>query len=231
MRDFRIAVGNSLKDKIGELGFFLKHIIDISKTIERKHLLQQYPINAEIEHLNYYFSAYLNTIQALKDGFQTATGEKLSWKDLSPTYGKFLFYCRNATTHDGYHLINAGKADKCYIVGPLRRIDNHGKLIEFNPPQRDIRTLCCDISKEVLASLRRLLNRNNVDIPSADEADFKKSIQTLSDSAFLSQEIKALIKDNQHSIEKSFKGIKINVIQEIFDAIASVEKIVVNART
>jgi len=38
MRDFRIAVGNSLKDKLGELGFFLQQITDVAKVIEHKHL-------------------------------------------------------------------------------------------------------------------------------------------------------------------------------------------------
>jgi len=87
MRDFRITVGNSLKDKLGELGFFLQQIVDVTKVIECKHLSQDYPINAEIEKLNYFFSAYLNAIQSLKDGVQTATNEKFSWNELSPTYG------------------------------------------------------------------------------------------------------------------------------------------------
>ncbi|HIP48776.1 MAG TPA: hypothetical protein EYG92_07415 [Lutibacter sp.] len=231
MRDFRIAVGNSLKDKLGELGFFLKQIVDVARAIERKHLYQEYPINAEMNQLNYYFSAYLNAIQALKDGFQTATGVALSWNDLSPTYGKFIFYCRNATTHDGYHLINAIKGGKCYIAGPLRRINRRENLIEFDPPQEDIQTLCCDISEEMLASLRRVLNRNDVDIPYDDEADSKKYFQESLDSNFIPLEVRALMKANQHSIEKSFEGVKIDVMQKIFDAIASVEMIVADVRT
>jgi hypothetical protein len=68
MQDFRIAVGNSLKDKLGELGFFLQQIVDVARDIERKPLYQEYPINAELAQLNYYFSAYLNAIQALRKG-------------------------------------------------------------------------------------------------------------------------------------------------------------------
>jgi hypothetical protein len=231
MRDFRISVGNSLKDKLAELGFFLQQIADISKLIENKYLTHNYPINIETDKLNYFFSAYLNAIQSLKDGVQTATGENFSWKRLSPTYGDFIFYCRNATTHDGYHLINFGKGTKNYITGPLRRIDGRGKVIEFDPPNQDIRTLCCDITEEILVSLRDFLNLEGQKIPFAEEVDFKKSIQESLNSDFIPQEIKDMIKANQSEIEASVKGIKVDVVQQTINAIVSVETIITNAHT
>ncbi len=231
MRDFRIAVGNSLKDKLGELGFFLQQITDVAKVIEHKHLTHDYPINIEIDKLNYFFSAYLNAIQSLKDGVQIATAENFSWNELSPTYGNFIFYCRNATTHDGYHLINSGKGTKNYIRGPLRRIDGHGKLIDFNPLNQDILILCCDITEEVLVSLRGFLNQEGQKIPFAEEADFKKSTKESLNSDFIPQEIKDIIKANQSEIEASFKGIKVNVVQQTINAIVCVESIIANVRT
>ena len=231
MRDFRISVGNSLKDKLAELGFFLQQIADISKLIENKYLTHNYPINIEMDKLNYFFSAYLNAIQSLKDGVQTATGENFSWKRLSPTYGDFIFYCRNATTHDGYHLINFGKGTKNYITGPLRRIDGRGKVIEFDPPNQDIRTLCCDITEEILVSLRDFLNLEGQKIPFAEEVDFNKSIQESLNSDFIPQEIKDMIKANQSEIEASVKGIKVDVVQQTINAIVSVETIITNAHT
>jgi len=231
MHNFRITVGNSLKDKLGELGFFLQQITDIAKLIERKHLLQDYPINTELDKLNYFFSAYLNTIQSLKDGFKIATGEKIPWNKLSQTYGDFIFYCRNAATHDGYHLINSRKETKHYITGPLRRINGCNKVIEFDPPKQDILTLCCNITEEVLASLHNFLNQEGQKIPFSKESDFKKSIEGSIASDFIPQEIKNLIKANQNEIAVSFKEEKINVIQQTFDAITSVDVIVANART
>lgn len=231
MHNFRIAVGNSLKDKLGELGFFLQQVTDITKVIERKHLLQDYPINTELDKLNYFFSAYLNAIQSLKDGFKTAIGENISWNELSQTYGDFIFYCRNAATHDGYHLINSAKETKNYITGPLRRINSRDKVIEFDPPKQDILTLCCNITEEVLAGLHNFLNQEGQKIPFSKEADFKKSIQVSIDSDFIPKKVKDLIKANQNEIEASFKGVQVNVIQQTFDAIASVEVIVANSRT
>ena len=231
MRDFRIAVGNSLKDKLGELGFFLQQITDVAKVIEHKHLKHDYSINIEIDKLNYFFSAYLNAIQSLKDGVNIATAKNFSWNELSPTYGNFIFYCRNATTHDGYHLINSSKGTKNYISGPLRPIDDKGKLIDFNPPNQDILILCCDITGEVLVSLRGFLNQEGHKIPFGEEADFKKSTKELINSDFIPQEIKDIIKANQSEIEASFKGIKVNVVQQTINAIVSVESIIANVRT
>jgi hypothetical protein len=179
----------------------------------------------------FFRSDYLYAIQSLKDGVQTATGENFSWKRLSPTYGDFIFYCRNATTHDGYHLINFGKGTKNYITGPLRRIDGRGKVIEFDPPNQDIRTLCCDITEEILVSLRDFLNLEGQKIPFAEEVDFKKSIQESLNSDFIPQEIKDMIKANQSEIEASVKGIKVDVVQQTINAIVSVETIITNAHT
>lgn len=201
MKEFRVAVGNSLKDKISELGFFLEQIAEVTKTIEQKHLGQDYPLNADIDKLNFFFSAYLNSIQSLKDGFQTATGVSFSWNDISPTFGNFIFYCRNAATHDGYNLINAEQGTKNYIIGPLRRIDGRSKVIEFDPPKEDILTLCCNLTDEVLTSLSDLLKREGANIPVAEEEDCRKATQASLTSDFIPNEIKELIKT------KALRGI------------------------
>lgn len=231
MRDFRIAVGNSLKGKISEFGFFLQQIADVIKTIDQKHLNHDYPLNTELDKLNYFFSAYLNAVQSLKDGVQTAIGIKFSWSDLSPTYGDFIFYCRNAATHDGYHLINAGKDTKNFIMGPLRRIDGRGKIIEFDPPKEDVLTLCCNLTEEVLASLTEFLNQEGTSIPVAEENDFNKSIQASLENSFIPQEIRELIKVNQSSLNESVKDVKIDIVKQTLDTITSVGQIVTHERT
>lgn len=225
MRDFRIAVGNNLKGKVGEHGFFLQQVAETTKIIEQKHTKQDYPLNAELDRLNYFFSAYLNTIQSLKDACQTAMGVDFSWGVLSPTYGNFIFYCRNAATHDGYHLINAGKGIKNYITGPLKRIDGRGNVIEFYPPKEDVLSLCLNISAEILASVGDLLKREGEKIPAAEEADFRRSIEASLMSDFIPDEIKKMIHDSKESIEASFKGVKTEIAPQILSAIASVEKI------
>lgn len=230
MRNFRIAVGNSLKDKVGEHGFFLRQIVETTKIIEQKHEKQDYPLNAELDRLNYFFSAYLNTMQSLKDACQTAMDVNFSWSDLSPTYGNFIFYCRNAATHDGYHLINAGKGIKNYIAGPLRRIDGRGDVIKFDPPREDVLSLCLSLSAEVLASLGGLLKREGGRIPVAEEADFRLATEASLMDDFIPDGIKKMIYVDKKSIEASFKGVKIEVVPQTLSTIASVEKLIADVR-
>lgn len=231
MREFRIAVGNSLKGKIGEHGFFLQQIADITKIIEQKHQKQDYPLNTELDQLNYSFSAYLNTIQSLKDSCQTAMEIDFSWRTLSPTYGDFIFYCRNAATHDGYHLINAGKETKNYITGPLRRIDGRGKVIELDPPKEDVLTLCWNLSAETLASVGNLLKREGGKIPLAEEADFRKATEASLASDFIPEAIKQMIQANKQSIGASIKGVKIDIVSQTLSAITLVETFIADARS
>lgn len=231
MRDFRMAVGNNLKGKVGELGFFLHQIAEVTKLIEQKYAKQDFPLNSELDRLNYFFSAYLNTIQTLKDACQIAMGVDFSWGVVSPTYGDFIFYSRNAATHDGYHLINAGKDIKNYITGPLRRIDGRGKVIEFDPPKEDVLTLCWNLSAEVLASIGDLLKREGGAIPVFEAVDFKKAYEASLTSDFIPDEIKIMIQANRENVEASFKGVKIDIVQQTLRAIASVEKLIADTRT
>jgi len=225
MRDFRITVLSSLGGKVYEHGFFLQQINDVIQLIKLKYLTKNYPLNEEIEKLNYFFSAYLHTIQSLKDAMQIVTKESLSWSNLSPTYGNFIFYSRNAVTHDGTQLINGMKEGNTYIVGPLRRINNKGEIIEFDPPEEEVLSLCCNITKEILKSLRDVLEQERCSIPSLEEDDVKKTFQTAFNSKFIPQYAQELLEKNL-TIKTPFEGVQINFVENILEAIASVEKIV-----
>lgn len=223
MRDHRIAVGVSLEGKIREHGFFLAQIVSMSRVIEQKHRRKEYPINLEAQKLNYFFSAYLNTVQSLKDASQTAAGKDLSWRELSPTYGTFLRYCRNAITHDGSQLINGSRGTENFIVGPLRRIDDRDAVVTFDPPNEDALTLCCNLSKEVLASLRAFLTRERGNIPTPNAEDFKKSLAASLEGSFTPDFVKEMTRANRAQIEASMEGASIDVVGRALDAIVSVE--------
>src|SRR5258708_4399232 len=223
MRDHRLAVGVSLQGKIHEHGFFLSQIIAMSRAIEQRHIRQDYPINSEVDKLNYFFSAYLNTVQSLKDASQTAARSDLSWLELSPTYGRFLRYSRNAITHDGSQLINGSQGTKNFIVGPLCRIDDRRAVIAFDPPNEDVLTLCSSLSKEVLTSLRVFLTRERGNIPTPNAEDFKKSLAASLESSFPPEFVKQMTRANREHIEVSMEGTTIDVVGRALDAITSVE--------
>ncbi len=218
-----MSAGKGLKGKVRELGFFLLKVVEVSKVIEAKHASQDYPLNREIDELNYYFSAFLNTIQSIKDSCQTAMDIKISWSELSTTYGAFIFYCRNAITHDGSHMINSGQGVKNYITGPLRRISNKGNVIEFNPPNEDVLSLACNASKEILSKIKHVVLDHGSNIPVATEDDFKLSVEAPLNQDFIPSHVKEMIAANKEEILSSFKGVEIDLVGQITGEIELIE--------
>lgn len=224
MKEFRISIASSLVEKINEHKFFLEKIITISEVIEYKSINKKFPIDLETKELSYYYSAYLNTIQSLKDGFQTALQIKISWKQLSPKYGDFIFYCRNAVTHDGSSLINAFSNNRHYIIEPLSRIDKKGNIITFNPPKEDILSLCLNITNELMINLDNLINHNYEKVLNPSEEDFKKTINLVLDSDFLPAFAKKILQDNIKEFENSIYKVELNNAKKLLDTIELVKK-------
>lgn len=224
MRTHRIAVGSNLKGKIAEMGFFLGHILRTSEIIARKHLAKDYPLNSEIAELNYFFSAYLNSIQALKDSSQTAINTDISWEKLSPTYGRFIYYCRNATTHDGSLMINAGQGLFNYVVGPLRRIDSKGTVKEFDPPHEDVATLSRNIASEILRSIRIVLEDEGSKIPSPRHEDLADSINASMNSDFIPEFVKQMVSEKRDEIFRSLSGAEFDYAKDALNAIETLQK-------
>lgn len=224
MRTHRIDVGSNLKDKLEECGFFLGHILRVSEIIRIKHLTKDYPLNSELAELNYFFSAYLNSIQAVKDTCQIIMGKSISWEELSPTYGKFVYYCRNATTHDGSLMINAGKGLHSYIVGPLRRIDSKGVLKEVSPPPEDVATLSQNIASEVLQTAKKVLERKGADIPSPNLADFAKMVDDAVNNDFIPDFAKRMLSEKRDEVLSSLSSAKFDYAKGALNAIESLCK-------
>lgn len=224
MRTHRIAVGSSLKGKIAEMGFFLGHILRISEIIVKKHLAKDCPLNPELAELNYFFSAYLNSIQALKDASQTAVNTNIPWEELSPTYGRFIYYCRNATTHDGSLMVNAGSGLFNYIVGPLRRIDSKGTVKEFDPPREDIVTLSRNIASEVLHSIKAVLEEKGWEMPSPSHEDLAKTINASMSSDFIPEFAKKMVSEKRDEIFRSLSNAKFDYAKDALNAIESLQK-------
>jgi len=224
MRTHRNAIASNIKDKVAEIGFFLGHILRVSESIRIKHLSKDYPLNSELAELNYFFSAYLNSIQALKDSCQSATETTISWEELSPTYGKFVYYCRNATTHDGSLMINAGQGLHNYIIGPLHRIDGKGLLKEVAPPPENVITLIQNISSEVLQTTKRVLERAEVSISSPNQKDHANAIDAVMSNAFIPDFAKKLMSENRGEILRSLASAKFDYAKDALNAIEKLRK-------
>jgi hypothetical protein len=108
-------------------------------------------------------------------------------------------------------------------VRPLRRIDDRGDVITFDPPQEDVLTLCCNLSREFLASLRAFLTRERGNIPTPIEEDFKRSLAASLESSCVPDYAKEMTRANRAEIEASMAGATIDVVGRALRAITSVE--------
>jgi len=221
MNEHRSAVARGLSDKIHELSYFFLNIKKLTKVIENKHKTKDYPIVSEIDELNYSFSAFLNSIQSIKDSSQTSMDIKLSWQELSPSYGQFIFYCRNASTHDGALLINAGSGLKNYIIGPLRRIDNRGDVIEFDPPREDIFNLCSNITLELVDSVTNALINYGDNIPLIDEDSLRKNTEDAYASDFIPDHVKGNMREYQDDTIKKILTSNPNFVDNIVKSLST----------
>ena len=141
------------------------------------------------------------------------------WKTLSPSYGDFIFYCRNAATHDGCQLINSGFGTKNYITGKLSRINGRGKLEEVEPPKEDIVSLCINISSELAKSLRCILSENGAAIPTTDGAVLENVTDNLLGYDFIPEIIKNMIVENKEEIQKSLRNANFEVLPQTYGAL------------
>lgn len=225
IRKHKLAVGLSLKGKVDEFRYLLLEIIKLAKIISKKHVDKNYPITDDAAKLNYMFSAFLNVIQSIKDATKTSTSMDFTWKQISPSYGDFIFYCRNATTHDGTHMINASKDTCSYIVGPLSRIDGNGKVKTIEPPKEDILTLSYKIADEVLSSLKDHIVKHGSNIPTSDERDCKESIETAINHDFVPDFVKEMMKSNKEEILLSVIEHKNNSLSKLFESIECTQNV------
>lgn len=221
-----MAVGNGLKGKLGEFQFFLSQILNVSALIRAKNEAEDYPLNKEIDELGYYFSAFMNSVQSIKDAAETSMNVKFSWSELSFSYGGFIRYCRNAITHDGSSIINAFQGGHHYIIGPLRRISNKGKVIEFDPPKDDVVTIVINFSSEFLLNLERLVCEHGKEIPSPNKDDLAQMLEDSQNSDFISDFAKELMVQNKDEVISSFDSHIIDKYKEINEKIISVREFV-----
>ena len=104
----RMVVAGFLKNKLEEHQYFLSQILEICKTVQQNFELKINPVNTSGKDINFYFSAWTNTFQSLKDSLETIVEKDIPWSRFSNVrHFEFIKNCRNAITHDGMQIINA----------------------------------------------------------------------------------------------------------------------------
>ncbi|MDP9803210.1 hypothetical protein [Acinetobacter calcoaceticus] len=203
----RLMVTNHLNSLFSRHEFFLKKIIECCSETKRNWGTQQ---EDKMPELNHYFDAYLNSFQSIKDSLKTALNEKIEWSFFEGIpYRKFMKEARNASTHDGFSIINSTIDGKYYISKDIIRF-HEKKLIIIDVPNEDIEYICTHFSYYLFNKIKNLLSTNKSNLPKTTIEDIKNQLNPNSFKILIPEEVKYMMNNALKNDEL------INKIHQIF---------------
>lgn len=151
MKDLhRRWVANHLKNKARELRYFLELIADGSLQSRQSFQAQQPVPDNVYQRVIYGFSGFANSVQSLKDSFETATGDALTWGEIGKLrHGIFIKEARNAATHDGNPVVNGWVDGEYYTLGKIIRLDAKDKVVTIEPPLLPVVRVCSEFAEDL----------------------------------------------------------------------------------
>lgn len=163
-------VANHLKNKARELRYFLEMIVEGSMQSRQSFRAQKPVQDNASQRVIYGFSGFANSVQSLKDSFETATGESLSWGEVGRLrHGAFIKEARNAATHDGNPVVNGWVDGEYYTLGKIIRLDSKDKVLTIEPPLLPTVRVCSEFAEDLCALMARKLaaHRGRADLTGA----------------------------------------------------------------
>jgi len=225
-RIHRVAVGLGLKGKLREFEFYISRMVETSALI-RDERRAGIAASDRLLHLEYYFSAFLNSVQSIKDAVKSCMGVDISWRCLSPRYGPFIYYCRNAATHDGSAFINAGEGGKNYILGPLVRLDKHEKVGKTRLLDDDVLTIVVGFALDMVSSLEDVFDEYRESIISPDDWYYTEVFEHLVESSALLPKVRRSMSEGREGFSEALVGYESDTAAEIEEQIDSLRSYVV----
>lgn len=197
----RLLVLNHIDSLFARHEFFLTKIIECSLQLKNNWGTQQEDTNYFINH---YFDAYLNTFQSLKDSLEIALKRDIKWSEFdSIPYSKFIKNSRNASTHDGFSIINLVSDGKFYVSGDITRVykDKNGyKLIKIVTPTEDILTVSVRFSQGLFLKIKQWFEEDSKSLPQYSIEDYIRSFNPDKIKVGMPEEIKQLIHDSHNDL-------------------------------
>lgn len=199
----RLLVLNYIDNLFSRHEFFLKKIIECCTELKK---VWNTPNNDTKNPINHYFDAYLNTYQSLKDSLEIVFNRKIDWADFDDIpYSKFMKNCRNASTHDGFSIINLAVDGKFYISSDITRV-SHGKLVLIETPTEDISIVCIKFSQGLFLKIKSWFEVEGKNLPKYSIEDYLRSFNTENIKVGMPEDIKQII--------NSYKGQMKKIIEE-----------------
>lgn len=219
----RLLVLNYIDNLFLRHKFFLQKIIECCTELRK---VWNIPNNDDKNPINHYFDAYLNTYQSLKDSLEIAFNRKIDWADFDEIpYSKFMKNCRNASTHDGFSIINLAVDGKFYISSDITRV-SHGKLVLIETPTEEISTVCIKFSQSLFLKIKSWFEVEASSLPMYSIEDYLRSFNTNNIKIGMPEEVQKIIKSHKNQmkeiIEKNRENLIAQKIKRREDSIESV---------
>ena len=140
---------NFFKSKIKEFDFYLREVVECCDQSMLRFKAAQQGEEQAGNKIVFAYSAFVNTIQALKDGGSTFLDTEITWGDIADMrHGKFMGLSRNAATHDGHPIITAWADGYYFVPADIHRLGSRGDLIKIEAPTEDVGQFCLEFSRD-----------------------------------------------------------------------------------
>ena len=219
----RLLVLNYIDNLFSRHEFFLQKIIECCTKLEK---VWNTPDNDIKNPINHYFDAYLNTYQSIKDSLEIAFDRKIDWSDFEDIpYSKFMKNCRNASTHDGFSIINLAVDGKFYISSDITRV-SYGKLVLIETPTEDISIVCIKFSQGLFLKIQNWFEVEELNLPEYSIEDYLRSFDPENIKVGMPENVKQIIDSHKEQIKEIIKENKKHLVaQKIKQRKESIESI------
>lgn len=201
----RIAL--SFDSKLAEMEFFLDMIEkEWTETVREHEEFGQIQDGEHQNRINYFFGAFSNAFQSVKDSLNSITSAAPWNKFHSVKYFSFVKNSRNAITHDGSQLINIYQSGKFYLShagGTLKRVDNHGNEVEIDCPSEDVVTICSQFYAHLLVKVREIVSENLSDFDVAPSSISAVAKDAITESSVIPDFVRLFLKENPELLDST----------------------------
>lgn len=202
---------NFFKSKVKEFDFYLREVIECCDQSMLRFKTSRPSTDHDENKIVFAFSAFTNTIQALKDSGSIFLPAKISWGDIAGLrHGEFMGLSRNAATHDGHPIITAWADGHYFVPLDIHRFDSRGDLIKIVAPTEDVSRFCLEFSRDFGDFLA---NRVHALGPMESVGFSIDELEHCLQSSFVPDFARQLFRDRRSEIEKAIAEVKFDPVE------------------
>lgn len=120
--------------------------------------------------------------------------------------------CRNASTHDGFSIINLIVDGKFYISADITRV-SHGKLVIIDTPTEEISEVCIKFSQGLFLKIKRWFELAK-NLPVYSLEDYLRSFNTENIKVGMPEDVQQLLNSQKEKMKKIIADNREKLIAE-----------------